>query len=156
MTPTVPLALIQRHVALGFGLAPRELSSERQGKPIAEARHIAMWLAYEMTGLTMVRIGRAFGGRDHTTVRHALEKAEMRLDREKGLAGKVDRIRTAIEAEAAIGAELAQAVLLTDNVVSALRVALMEMARRDPAKAIAIIVPLARQLAGGDPPCSVP
>ena len=151
MMTSIPLALIQRHVALTFGLAPRELCSERQSKPIAEARHIAMWLAYEMTGLSLVRIGRAFGGRDHTTVRNALEKAEIRMERQSDLANQVAEIRAAIEFEAASDHESATAVLMTDSLVTALRVALLELARRDPAHAIATIMPILGGLSALDP-----
>lgn len=153
MTPSAPLAVIQRHVSLAFNLPLRAMVSERRHRPIVEARHIAMWLAVEMTGLSLVQIGRAFGGRDPATVRHALEKTEILLERRKELPDKVDKIRASIEAEVAAESDIAKAVLLTDSIVAGLRIALIALARRDPAAAIATIMPIAERLAGGGTPC---
>ncbi len=150
---TVSLAVIQRHVALAFELPPREMTSDRRSRPIVEARHIAMWLAVEMTDTSLVQIGRAFGNRDHTTVMHALEKAQALLNQRQGLPELVERIRAAIEAETAAENDTTKAVLLTNSVVTALRVALIALARRDPAAAIAIILPIAERLADGGKTC---
>ena len=54
--------------------------SREAGRPNGNARHIAMYLTRECTGLSLVKIGEIFGGRDHTTVLHGINKVteEMR------------------------------------------------------------------------------
>ncbi len=53
----------------------RPLSKSRS-RPLTQARHIAMYLMRECTGLSLVKIGEIFGGRDHTTVLHGMKKVE--------------------------------------------------------------------------------
>ena len=51
-------------------------SSKSRSRPLTQARHIAMYLMRECTGLSLVKIGEIFGGRDHTTVLHGIKKVE--------------------------------------------------------------------------------
>ena len=50
--------------------------SKSRSRPLTQARHIAMYLTRECTGLSLVKIGEIFGGRDHTTVLHGIKKVE--------------------------------------------------------------------------------
>jgi len=70
----VPIAAIQHEVAEAFGIAIEDLLSDRRDKKSTEPRQIAMLLCRIMTGESMPAIGRRFGGRDHTTVLHAVRK----------------------------------------------------------------------------------
>ena len=54
------------------------LSSTRR-KDIVQARHIAIFLCKRLTTLSMPDMGRRFGGRDHTTILHAIRKVEQSL-----------------------------------------------------------------------------
>ncbi|TNE61515.1 MAG: chromosomal replication initiator protein DnaA [Alphaproteobacteria bacterium] len=67
---------IQRAVADYFNLRLSEMLSERRARNIARPRQIAMYLAKQMTSRSLPEIGRRFGGRDHTTVMHAVRKIE--------------------------------------------------------------------------------
>ncbi|MGE5509427.1 MAG: chromosomal replication initiator protein DnaA [Chitinophagales bacterium] len=67
---------IQEVVAEHFGLRLEDMKARRRTRTVAYPRQVAMYLARELTDLSLPRIGEAFGGRDHTTVIHAIEKIE--------------------------------------------------------------------------------
>jgi len=67
---------IQRAVADYFNLRLAEMLSERRARVIARPRQIAMYLSKQLTSRSLPEIGRRFGGRDHTTVMHAVRKIE--------------------------------------------------------------------------------
>ena len=67
---------IQRTVADYFNLRLAEMLSERRARNIARPRQIAMYLSKQLTSRSLPEIGRRFGGRDHTTVMHAVRKIE--------------------------------------------------------------------------------
>jgi len=70
----VTLDNIQKTVADYFKLRVAELLSKRRTRNIARPRQIAMAIAKELTNHSLPEIGDAFGGRDHTTVLHAVRK----------------------------------------------------------------------------------
>ncbi|HVY35537.1 MAG TPA: helix-turn-helix domain-containing protein, partial [Caulobacteraceae bacterium] len=67
---------IQKATAEHFGLKQVDLVSERRNRAIARPRQAAMWLAKQLTTRSLPDIGRRFGGRDHTTVLHAVRRIE--------------------------------------------------------------------------------
>ncbi|HEV2363086.1 MAG TPA: chromosomal replication initiator protein DnaA [Caulobacteraceae bacterium] len=67
---------IQKAVADHFGLKQSDLISERRSRSVARPRQAAMWLAKQLTTRSLPDIGRRFGGRDHTTVLHAVRRIE--------------------------------------------------------------------------------
>ena len=67
---------IQRAVAEHYGLKKEDLLSERRTRSIARPRQAAMYLAKQLTTRSYPDIGRRFGGRDHTTVLHAVRRIE--------------------------------------------------------------------------------
>ncbi len=67
---------IQRAVAEYYNLRLSELLSARRSRNIARPRQVAMYLAKQLTERSLPEIGRRFGGRDHTTVIHAVRKIE--------------------------------------------------------------------------------
>jgi chromosomal replication initiator protein len=58
-----------------FGLGPGDLASKSRSRPLTTARHVAMYLLRELTGLSLIKIGEHFD-RDHTTVLHGIKKIE--------------------------------------------------------------------------------
>jgi chromosomal replication initiator protein len=58
----------------------RELLSHCRTQPLCRRRHIAMYVAHEMTGRSLVYIGRKIGDRDHTTVLHGVRVVKRLLD----------------------------------------------------------------------------
>jgi chromosomal replication initiator protein len=75
---------IQEHTCDAFGVSMDDLLSPNRAQPLAWPRQVAMYLARELTDATLPAIGRAFGGRNHTTVLHAYRKTAQRIadDRE--------------------------------------------------------------------------
>ncbi len=72
----IPPPLILEETARYFSLSVGDLVSKSRSRPLTQARHIAMYLVRECTGLSLVKIGEIFGGRDHTTVLHGINKVE--------------------------------------------------------------------------------
>jgi len=72
----IPPQLIMEQTAEYFSLSTGDLVSKSRSRPLTQARHIAMYLMRECTGLSLVKIGEIFGGRDHTTVLHGIKKVE--------------------------------------------------------------------------------
>ncbi|MEA3044556.1 MAG: chromosomal replication initiator protein [Sphingomonadales bacterium] len=74
--PTI--ALIQERVAHVFGMPLIEMRSARRAYASSHPRQIAMYLAKRLTTRSLPTIGKHFGGRDHTTVMHAVRAVEKR------------------------------------------------------------------------------
>jgi chromosomal replication initiator protein len=73
--PTViTIEQIQVLICEHFRVSLDELTGERRSQSIVYPRQVAMYLARELTDSSLPRIGKAFGGRDHTTVMHATSK----------------------------------------------------------------------------------
>jgi len=64
------LMLVSRHT----GIARADLLSQRRHRSVVQARQVAMYLSYRLAGRSLPEIGRRLGGRDHTTVLHAIRK----------------------------------------------------------------------------------
>jgi len=72
----IPPQLILDETAAYFTLSTGDLMSKSRSRPLTQARHIAMYLMRENTGLSLMKIGEIFGGRDHTTALHGIKKVE--------------------------------------------------------------------------------
>ena len=70
---------IQQETCDAFGVSLEQLLSSNRTAPIAWPRQVAMYLARELTDQTLPAIGRAFGGRNHTTVMHACRRTAERI-----------------------------------------------------------------------------
>lgn len=75
----VSAAMISQVVCVAFEISKEEIDSRRRQRRLVIPRHIAMWLCSKLTPMSLPQIGRAFGGRDHTTVIHAIRKT-MEMD----------------------------------------------------------------------------
>jgi chromosomal replication initiator protein len=69
----IPAALIMEETAKYFGLTVDDLTSKSRSRPLTTARHVAMYLVRECTGMTLPKIGEIFA-RDHTTALHGINK----------------------------------------------------------------------------------
>jgi len=67
---------IQKKVAEHFNIRITDMHSPRRSRSVARPRQVAMYLAKSITSRSLPEIGRKFGGRDHTTVMHAVKKIE--------------------------------------------------------------------------------
>jgi chromosomal replication initiator protein len=70
---------VQQGICAAFGISMEQLLSHSRAQPIAWPRQVAMYLARELTDATLPQIGRAFGGRNHTTVLHACMRTAERM-----------------------------------------------------------------------------
>jgi len=91
------VAAIQEAVAREWGVTPEGLRSKTRTKTLTVPRQIAMYLMRELLGLQLVEIGAAFGGRDHSTVIHSLERATEMLAGDPSIAQRVARLRSMLE-----------------------------------------------------------
>lgn len=83
---------IQKLVSDHFGLKQADLLSERRTRSVARPRQVAMWLCKQHTTRSYPDIGRRFGGRDHTTVLHAVKKVEELLQADDQIARDVEAL----------------------------------------------------------------
>jgi chromosomal replication initiator protein len=88
---------IQHAVAKEWGVTPEGLRSKTRTKALTAPRQVAMYLMRELLGLQLVEIGAAFGGRDHSTVIHSLERVAGSLQEQPSFAQRVGRLRTFLE-----------------------------------------------------------
>lgn len=91
---------IQRIVARHYNVSKTELLSNRRTRTIVKPRQIAMYLSKVMTPRSLPEIGRRFGGRDHTTVLHAVRKIEDLSGNDNTLAQELELLRRLISDQA--------------------------------------------------------
>lgn len=91
------IAEIQELVCQAYGVRLRDLRSERRTRSLVEPRHVAMWLAREVTPHTMAVIGRSFGHRDNTSVWHAVNMIEAKRRADPSFAIRLGALRVAID-----------------------------------------------------------
>ncbi|MDH3729662.1 MAG: chromosomal replication initiator protein DnaA [Acidimicrobiia bacterium] len=72
-----------------FGVSTADLTGPSRKQPLARARQVSMYLCRELTDLSLPKIGREFGGRDHTTVLHALDKVKQVMQSDKRIFDQV-------------------------------------------------------------------
>jgi chromosomal replication initiator protein len=83
---------IQERICEAFGLSMDQLLSPSRAAPVAWPRQVAMYLARELTDQTLPAIGRAFGGRNHTTVMHACRRTAERIATDRDAYDTVRRL----------------------------------------------------------------
>lgn len=77
---TISVDMVQKKVAEFFHIAIADLKTKKRHKTIVLPRQIAMYLSRKLTTHSLPEIGRAFGGKDHTTILHAFKKIEAALN----------------------------------------------------------------------------
>ncbi|HTJ63260.1 MAG TPA: helix-turn-helix domain-containing protein, partial [Alphaproteobacteria bacterium] len=84
---------IQRKVAEHYNMRVADMHSDRRARTVARPRQVAMFLAKQLTQRSLPEIGRKFGGRDHTTVIHAVKKVEELMAIDPGFAEDIELLR---------------------------------------------------------------
>jgi chromosomal replication initiator protein len=90
--PMISVENIQTGVARFFNVKVSDLKGIRRTRQIVMPRQIAMFLTRKHTGLSLPEIGKRFGGRDHTTVIHAVRKVGKQLDTDPSFRKKVELV----------------------------------------------------------------
>jgi len=86
----ITIEQIQRKVSDFFGVKLSDLKAKNRTRAVAFPRQIAMYLARQLTHASLSEVGRSFGGKDHTTVLHAVDKIQTLLQDDPKLRKTVD------------------------------------------------------------------
>ncbi|GAA0423074.1 chromosomal replication initiator protein DnaA [Acrocarpospora corrugata] len=96
-TTEITIALIMSTTAEYFGVSLEDLCGGSRSRALVTARQIAMYLARELTDLSLPKIGQQFGGRDHTTVMHAERKIRSLMAERRSMYNQVNELTTRIK-----------------------------------------------------------
>ncbi|MGQ3028638.1 MAG: chromosomal replication initiator protein DnaA, partial [Ferrovibrionaceae bacterium] len=94
----VTIEEIQKKVAEHYNIKFMDMTSARRARVVARPRQVAMYLAKQLTSRSLPEIGRKFGGRDHTTVMHAVKKIEQLRSTDSAFAEDIDLLKRMLEA----------------------------------------------------------
>jgi chromosomal replication initiator protein len=93
----VTIEEIQKRVAEHFNIRLADMHSARRARAVARPRQVAMYLAKQLTSRSLPEIGRKFGGRDHTTVMHAVRKVDELRATDSAFSEDVELLRRMLE-----------------------------------------------------------
>jgi chromosomal replication initiator protein len=93
----VTIEEIQKRVAEHFSIRLADMHSPRRARAVARPRQVAMYLSKQLTSRSLPEIGRKFGGRDHTTVMHAVRKIEELRASDHGFDEDIELLRRMLE-----------------------------------------------------------
>jgi chromosomal replication initiator protein len=94
---TIPVEAIQKSVASSFNIRFADLRAKKKNRSFVLPRQIAMYLSRKLTGLSLQEIGEKFGGKDHTTVLHAVKKIEQKSMEDPSLRETLDKLTRLIK-----------------------------------------------------------
>ena len=89
---------IQRAVCEVFSVTPTDMVSKRRARVIARPRQVAMYLCKRLTKRSLPDIGRRFGGRDHTTVMHAVKRIDQLRADDASFNAQIEAVETLLKA----------------------------------------------------------
>jgi chromosomal replication initiator protein len=95
--PALNTYAIQQAVAKEWGVTTEGLRSKTRTKNLTVPRQVAMYLMRELLGMQLVEIGGSFGGRDHSTVIHSLERVAAMKNEEPLFAQRIGKVQAALE-----------------------------------------------------------
>lgn len=98
--PIVDTTKVLAAVAKHFNIELAELKGKCRSKDIVVPRQVAMYLSRDLTESSLPAIGKAFGGKDHTTVMHACKKIEEKLAKDKSFTVMIDSLKNTIKGKA--------------------------------------------------------
>jgi chromosomal replication initiator protein len=90
------LRAIQQRVATEWGVSVEGLQAKSRTRAVTVPRQVAMFLSRELLGLQLVEIGHAFGGRDHSTVIHSLDRVSAMISESADFRVRVDKVRESL------------------------------------------------------------
>ncbi|GAB6639785.1 chromosomal replication initiator protein DnaA [Streptococcus uberis] len=93
----IPIEEIQIQVGKFYGVTVKEIKATKRTQNIVLARQVAMFLAREMTDNSLPKIGKEFGGRDHSTVLHAYNKIKNMIIEDESLRIEIETIKNKIK-----------------------------------------------------------
>ena len=93
----ISIDLIQKKVAAYYNIRQSDIVGKKRVKQIVFPRQIAMYLARDLTESSLPKIGKEFGGKDHTTVLHAIDKIEKQLAEDDNLQDDIRNLRMELQ-----------------------------------------------------------
>jgi chromosomal replication initiator protein len=93
----ITIDLILSIVAESTGISVTEITGDKRSRSVVESRHLTMYLARELTDLSLPKIGDRIGNRDHTTVLHAVDKIAKLMREDRDMYNRVQRLTTKIK-----------------------------------------------------------
>ncbi len=93
---TVDIPLIKNTVCAKYNINVQDMDSSKRKKDIAHPRQIAMYLCRELTSISLPKIGKEFGNRDHTTVMHAVNKISEELEKNSEFKTEIEELKRSI------------------------------------------------------------
>ena len=95
--PEISVESIQETVVKRFGISLQELTGDRRSQSVVYPRQVAMYLSRELTDSSLPKIGKKFGGRDHTTVIHATSKIAKLMQEDRSVYNLVQELTARIK-----------------------------------------------------------
>src|SRR5918998_364400 len=95
----IPIELIQHEVCRYFGISKADLVGQSRSKGFAYPRQVAMYLSRELTDESLPKIGKAFGGRDHSTVMHATAKISKLINSDRDAFNQIHELTTHVKSK---------------------------------------------------------
>lgn len=87
--PKISVMTVQRVICKSYHITREQMCSDRRSEHLVWPRHVAMYVSEQMTASTFNLLGRLFGGRDHTTVLHAVKKIAKLVSTDAAVAAEV-------------------------------------------------------------------
>lgn len=91
-TGNISVQNIMKIVALNFNITVEEMKSSKRQQKFVNPRHIALYICHELTEYTYTDLGNEFGGRDHSSIMHAVEKVEEKIKTDSNYKQMIDFI----------------------------------------------------------------
>jgi len=96
-TPNLSIDIIQKAVAETYSISVNDIKGKKRNQKIVYPRQLAMYICREMTDFSTTEIGEAFGGRDHTTVMHSIEKIQGLFITDPSLDSTIENLKRTIK-----------------------------------------------------------
>ena len=93
----VTIDAILTAVAESTGVSVNEIIGDKRSRPVVDSRHLAMYLARELTDSSLPKIGERFGNRDHTTVLHAVDKITKLMQQDREMYNRIQRLTAKVK-----------------------------------------------------------
>jgi chromosomal replication initiator protein len=97
--PITPAVILEATSKM-FGIPVEEITGKKRQRPLVAARQVTMYVVRELTDLSYPAIAREFGGRDHTTVIHAVEKISAQMRTQRPTYDQVTELMQTVRADA--------------------------------------------------------
>jgi chromosomal replication initiator protein len=93
--PITPDLILQKTAEM-FGFSIEDICGKSRRRPLVTARQVGMYVFRELTEMSYPQIAREFGGRDHTTVIHAVEKIRLQMKENRQIYDRVTELAQAV------------------------------------------------------------